>query len=89
MPVHLRSCAAYLHLLLTTHDLRRFLERAAACDESWGDGKQSDAQEFLRCLLDALHSVHKRPSSPLPKRALPSRSVELQVGRLCHLILRF
>ena len=37
--------------------------------------------------LDVLHSVHKRRSSPMPKRVLPSRSVDLQVSNLKRLLL--
>ena len=61
--------------------MHRFLDQAAAVEPTWGDSKQSDAQEFLRSLLDTLHTVHQRKSSPARRSLLPARSIDSLV---CH-----
>ena len=58
----------------------RFLDQAAAVEPAWGDSKQSDAQEFLRSLLDALHTAHQRKASPARRSLLPARSIDSLVS---------
>ena len=58
------------------------------CNERWGNGQQSDAQEFMRSLLDMLHAELNRSEGRVPFKSLSGKGTESQQARL-HALLQF
>ena len=63
------------------------MEQAGLCNDHWGNGQQSDAQEFLRSLLDMLHAELDRSQRPATFKSLSGKGSESQQVRMAPLAL--